>query len=55
MGAWSFVSPRFENILGVKLSYNGRDVHNTIAGIGYIHSKEAKEVISKPFIKKNLK
>ena len=26
MGAWSFVSPRFENILGIKLKYAGREV-----------------------------
>lgn len=51
MGAWSFVSPRFENILGVKLSYTGRECHNTIAGTGAIHAKEVQQVLSTPFEK----
>jgi probable 2-oxoglutarate dehydrogenase E1 component DHKTD1 len=51
MGAWSFVSPRFERILGVRLSYAGRAVHNTVVGIGALHAKEVKEVLSKPFEK----
>jgi probable 2-oxoglutarate dehydrogenase E1 component DHKTD1 len=51
MGAWSFVEPRFERILGLKLKYAGRDVHNVIAGIGALHAKETKEVLGKPFEK----
>ncbi|RNA23119.1 putative 2-oxoglutarate dehydrogenase E1 component DHKTD1 mitochondrial [Brachionus plicatilis] len=51
MGAWSFVSPRFENILGIKLKYSGREAHNTIAGIGELHAKEAQYVINRPFEK----
>lgn len=51
MGAWSFVSPRFENIIGIKLKYSGRDVHSTIVGIGELHAKEAQYVINRPFEK----
>jgi probable 2-oxoglutarate dehydrogenase E1 component DHKTD1 len=51
MGAWFFVGPRFERILGLKLKYAGRDVSNTIVGIGALHAKEVKEVLSKPFEK----
>ena len=50
-GAWFFVSPRFERILGVKLKYTGRAVHNTIVGTGALHAAEVKEVLSKPFEK----
>lgn len=49
MGAYSFVAPRFENILGIKLKYSGRPVAATISGIGALHSKELKEVLTKPF------
>lgn len=51
MGAWSFVLPRFENILGIKLKYSGREVHNTIVGIGELHTKETQYIINKPFEK----
>lgn len=51
MGAWSFVSPRFENILGIKLKYSGREAHNTIVGIGELHNKEVQYVINRPFEK----
>lgn len=51
MGGWFFVSPRFERILGIKLKYTGREVHNTIVGIGSLHAKEAQEVVAKPFEK----
>lgn len=50
-GAWTFASPRFERILGVKLNYAGRPCHNTIAGIGAIHAAEVKEILAKPFEK----
>eukprot|EP00795_Rhopilema_esculentum_P002589 gene2590-784_t len=42
MGAWSFVNPRFQNILNLKLKYCGRDVLGTPAvGIGSRHSEDA--------------
>ena len=51
MGAWSFVSPRFENILGIKLKYTGREVASCISGISSLHVKQVKEILSKPFDK----
>jgi probable 2-oxoglutarate dehydrogenase E1 component DHKTD1 len=49
MGAWSFVSPRFDNIIGKSLKYIGRDVASTVAGTGSIHSKQAKDIINDVF------
>ncbi|XP_015608357.1 probable 2-oxoglutarate dehydrogenase E1 component DHKTD1 homolog, mitochondrial [Cephus cinctus] len=50
MGPWSFVKPRFENLCGRSLKYCGREALSTPAGaIGYIHQREAEEVIVKPF------
>lgn len=51
MGAWFFVEPRFERILGVKLDYAGRDNKSAVVGIGALHSAEVKHVTSKPFEK----
>ena len=50
MGGWFFVKPRFENLLGIKLNYAGRDVNCAPAvGISELHSKEVKYILSKPF------
>ncbi|XP_069689765.1 2-oxoadipate dehydrogenase complex component E1 isoform X3 [Periplaneta americana] len=50
MGAWSFVRPRFENLIGKRLKYAGRRPLATPAvGIGLLHRKEAEEVIMQPF------
>ncbi|XP_053390439.1 probable 2-oxoglutarate dehydrogenase E1 component DHKTD1 homolog, mitochondrial [Mercenaria mercenaria] len=51
MGAWSFVSPRFENLVGCKLRYVGRDVLGLPAvGIGHIHKiMQADQLISDLF------
>ncbi|ELT94079.1 hypothetical protein CAPTEDRAFT_182291 [Capitella teleta] len=50
-GAWSFVNPRFENILGVKLQYAGRDVAPTPAtGVGEIHQLEVKQILDAAFL-----
>ena len=51
MGAWFFVEPRFEKILGVKLNYVGREVQACVSGIGALHTKEAKQVIENTFEK----
>lgn len=51
MGAWSFVQPRFERILGVRLNYAGRDNKCAVVGIGALHAAEVKHVLSKPFEK----
>lgn len=49
MGAYSFVAPRFENILGIKVKYIGREVAATITGTGSLHKKELQELMSRPF------
>ncbi|VEN57196.1 unnamed protein product [Callosobruchus maculatus] len=50
MGAWTFVKSRFENLIGRKISYVGRETSAAPAtGVGKIHQKEAEEVVSKPF------
>ncbi len=53
MGAWSFARPRFENILGLKLAYVGREVQACVSGTGKWHSREALEVVNKSFEKTN--
>ncbi|PNF23062.1 putative 2-oxoglutarate dehydrogenase E1 component DHKTD-like protein, mitochondrial [Cryptotermes secundus] len=51
MGAWSYIRPRFENLIGRRLKYAGRGPLATPAvGIGQLHQKEAEEVITKPFM-----
>ena len=49
MGAWSFVKPRFEQILGARLKYAGRECSGTVAGTGNIHNKEAKDILAQTF------
>lgn len=50
MGAWSFIRPRFENLIGCKLKYSGRGpLAAPAVGIGSIHQQEAANVLSKPF------
>lgn len=51
MGGWFFASPRFQNLLGLRLKYAGREVHSTIAGIGTVHANEVKHVLNAPFEK----
>lgn len=51
MGAWSFVAPRFERILGLRLDYAGRDNRAAVVGIGALHAAEVKHILSKPFEK----
>ncbi len=53
MGAWSFARPRFENILGLRLRYVGREVQACVSGTGKWHNSEAVEVIKKSFEKAN--
>lgn len=51
MGAWTFVKPRFENLVGVKINYCGRDTLPTPAvGVGKWHQEQALHVINKPFL-----
>jgi len=50
MGAWSFVNPRFQNLLNLKLSYCGRDVLGTPAvGISSRHTEEASRILKNAF------
>ncbi|XP_026279929.2 2-oxoadipate dehydrogenase complex component E1 isoform X1 [Frankliniella occidentalis] len=50
MGAWTFVKPRIENMVGRKVHFTGRDTLAAPAvGIGHIHQQQAKEVIENPF------
>lgn len=50
MGAWSFISPRFQNIVGVKLKYAGRGVLGLPAvGIGEMHQRENQDILDQTF------
>uniref|UniRef100_A0A0A9W5F4 Putative 2-oxoglutarate dehydrogenase E1 component DHKTD1, mitochondrial n=1 Tax=Lygus hesperus TaxID=30085 RepID=A0A0A9W5F4_LYGHE len=50
MGAWSYCSSRFHNLVGCKVRFAGRDQAPCPAvGIGEIHKKEAQFVIEQPF------
>ncbi|EDV29839.1 uncharacterized protein TRIADDRAFT_19360, partial [Trichoplax adhaerens] len=50
MGPWSFVAPRFEKQLGVKLLYTGREALACPAvGIGAIHKEENAKILNTPF------
>uniref|UniRef100_W8AY39 Putative 2-oxoglutarate dehydrogenase E1 component DHKTD1, mitochondrial n=1 Tax=Ceratitis capitata TaxID=7213 RepID=W8AY39_CERCA len=48
MGAWSFVRPRFECLIGKELNYVGRaEAATTATGIGKVHKREVEEIIAK--------
>ncbi len=50
MGAWSFVRPRLETALGVRLQYAGRSELATPAvGIGELHRADAERVLASSF------
>ncbi|XP_028168209.1 probable 2-oxoglutarate dehydrogenase E1 component DHKTD1 homolog, mitochondrial [Ostrinia furnacalis] len=49
MGAWTFVKPRFENLLGRKLQYAGRSEAPTPAvGASVLHRKEVEHILREP-------
>jgi len=49
-GAWSFVHPRFENLLHIKLSYAGRKVLGASAvGVGKWHAQEVEQLMKDTF------
>ncbi|XP_072390539.1 probable 2-oxoadipate dehydrogenase complex component E1 homolog isoform X1 [Diabrotica undecimpunctata] len=51
MGGWSFVKPRFENLVGRKIIYCGRETSAAPAvGVGKLHQKEVSEIVTKPFL-----
>ncbi|GFN82336.1 hypothetical protein PoB_000884200 [Plakobranchus ocellatus] len=50
MGAWSFVNPRFKNLVGCELKYAGREVLGTPAvGIGALHKQEIDTLMNDTF------
>lgn len=50
MGCWTFVQPRFENLLGLKLSYAGRDeLCQPAVGVGQVHQAENKQILERTF------
>lgn len=49
-GAWTFVSPRFRNLVGVDPEYRGRGVLcQPAVGVGQVHQLEAKMVVESAF------
>ncbi|XP_061705247.1 probable 2-oxoglutarate dehydrogenase E1 component DHKTD1 homolog, mitochondrial [Cydia pomonella] len=49
MGAWTFVKPRFENLLGRKLVYTGRAEAPTPAvGASVLHRREVEHILREP-------
>ncbi|XP_045483343.1 probable 2-oxoglutarate dehydrogenase E1 component DHKTD1, mitochondrial isoform X2 [Harmonia axyridis] len=53
MGAWTFVKPRFENLIGRRILYCGREELATSAvGVAKVHQKEVEEIETKPFAMK---
>ncbi len=49
-GAWSFVSPRFRNLVGVDPSYRGRrELCQPAVGVGQEHQREAAYVVEAAF------
>jgi len=50
MGCWSFIQPRFENLVGVKLSYAGRgELCQPAVGVGQVHQAENKQILDETF------
>uniref|UniRef100_A0A034W3N6 Putative 2-oxoglutarate dehydrogenase E1 component DHKTD1-like protein, mitochondrial n=1 Tax=Bactrocera dorsalis TaxID=27457 RepID=A0A034W3N6_BACDO len=50
MGAWSFVRPRFEYLIGKQLKYVGRsEAATTATGIGKVHKREMEEIVTNSF------
>jgi 2-oxoglutarate dehydrogenase E1 component len=46
MGAWTFVSPRLEELLGVDVQYVGRDASASPAtGSKLVHDREQAEIV----------
>jgi len=50
MGCWTFVQPRFENLVGLKLSYAGRDeLCQPAVGVGQQHQAENLQILERTF------
>lgn len=52
-GAWSFVQPRFANLIGIRnLSYAGRSVLcQPAVGVGQVHQREIAQLMEMTFQK----
>ncbi|KAF6039646.1 DHTKD1 [Bugula neritina] len=49
-GSWSFVRPRFENLVGVKLGYAGRaELAAPACGMGIVHKTECANILESTF------
>jgi len=49
-GAWAFVKPRMENLVGVSVSYAGREeLCQPAVGVGQIHRQEADRLLQDTF------
>ena len=50
MGAWSFVQPRFKNLVGINVNYVGRaELCQPAVGVASVHNQEAADVIASTF------
>lgn len=50
MGAWTFIKPRFENLIGRRIKYCGRKTSPVPAvGVAKIHKQEVEEIVTMPF------
>ena len=50
MGAWSFVQPRFRNLVGVVLTYVGRsELCQPAVGVASVHRMEEQKVLNDTF------
>lgn len=50
MGAWTFIKPRFENLVGRKIKYIGRyEAATPAVGVSSWHAKEAQYIVTAPF------
>jgi probable 2-oxoglutarate dehydrogenase E1 component DHKTD1 len=49
-GAWSFVRPRMEALVGVRLDYAGRaELCQSAVGVGQVHRAEAEDLLAQTF------
>ena len=50
MGSWTFVAPRFRNLLNVELRYAGRqELCQPSVGVGQVHQRENREILEETF------
>jgi probable 2-oxoglutarate dehydrogenase E1 component DHKTD1 len=50
MGAWSFVAPRFRNLVGVNLKYAGRaELCQPAVGVSAVHKHEVERLFQDTF------